>query len=273
MRFALCNEVVRDLPFPAQCDLAAGLGYAGLEVAPFTLDPEAPHLLSAGRRAAFRRAAAEAGTTVCGLHWLLVAPAGLSITSADPAVRARTLDVIERLIGLAADLGAGYLVHGSPGQRQLVADGDAGRAEAIMARIAGWSAAAGLTYCLEPLAARETNWATTLAEAAAIIDRIGSPALRTMLDVCAAGNGEAEPVTVLLDRWLPTGKLAHIHLNDRNRRAPGQGSDRFAPILATLRRHGYAGICGVEPFEYLPDGTGRAAFAAGYLKGAMEATA
>ncbi|MDB5371686.1 MAG: Sugar phosphate isomerase/epimerase [Belnapia sp.] len=273
MRFALCNEVVRDLAFPAQCALAAGLGYAGLEVAPFTLDAEAPHLLPASRRAAARRAAADAGIAVTGLHWLLVAPAGLSITTADPAIRARTLDVIERLIGLAAELGAGYLVHGSPGQRQVAAAGDAGRAEATMERIAAWSAAAGLTYCLEPLAARETNWASTIAEAAAIVDRIGSPSLRTMLDVCAAGNGEAEAVTALLDRWLPTGKLAHIHLNDRNRRAPGQGEDRFAPILATLRRHGYTGFCGVEPFEYRPDGPDSAAFAAGYLRGALETSA
>ena len=242
MRLTLCNEVVRDLPFAAQCGLAAGLGYAGLEVAPFTLDAEAPHLLPAARRAEARRAAADAGIAITGLHWLLIAPAGLSITSADPGVRARTLEVIERLIGLAADLGAGYLVHGSPGQRQVVAAGDAARAEATMARIAGWAADAGVTYCLEPLAARETNWATTVAEAVAIIDRIGSPALRTMLDVCAAGNGEAEPVVALLDRWLPTGKLAHIHLNDRNRRAPGQGE---RPFRADPRRAAAARLCRV----------------------------
>jgi sugar phosphate isomerase/epimerase len=273
MQLALCNEVVRDLPFAAQCALAARLGYAGLEVAPFTLDAEAPHLLPASRRAEARRAAADAGTAITGLHWLLIAPPGLSITSGDAAIRGRTLDMVERLIGLAADLGAGYLVHGSPGQRQVMAEGDAGRAEDSMARIAGWSAAAGVTYCLEPLAAPETNWATTLAEAVAIIDRIGNPALRTMLDVCAAGNGEAEPAAALLDRWLPTGKLAHIHLNDRNRRAPGQGEDRFGPILATLKRHGYAGLCGVEPFEYVPDGPGSAAFAAGYLQGVWEGLA
>jgi sugar phosphate isomerase/epimerase len=112
-----------------------------------------------------------------------------------------------------------------------------------------------------------------VAEAVAIIDRIGNPALRTMLDVCAAGQGEAVPVTELLDRHLPGGHLAHIHLNDRNRRAPGQGADRFGPILATLARHGYAGWCGVEPFDYLPDGPGSAAFAAGYLRGVMESQA
>lgn len=270
MRLTLCNEVVRERDIAAQCALAAGLGYEGLEIAPFTLDAEAPHLLPASRRAAVRRAAADAGIALSGLHWLLVAPRGLSITAADPAVRARTLEVIERLIGLAADLGCAYLVHGSPAQRQVAAPDDAARGEEAMARAAGWAAAAGVTYCLEPLASRETNWATAVAEAAAIVRRVGNPALRTMLDVCAAGNGEAEPAEVLLDRHLPTGLIAHVHLNDRNRRAPGQGEDRFGPILATLRRHGYAGWCGVEPFDYRPDGPTCAARAAGYLHGVME---
>jgi len=270
VRLTLCNEVVRELPFARQCALAAELGYAGLELAPFTLDAEAPHLLPASRRAELRRAAAEAGVALTGLHWLLMAPSGLSITSADATVRARTFGVMERLIGLAAELGCGYLVHGSPAQRRLEADGDAARAEEAMARAGAWAAAAGVTYCLEPLSPRETQWAVTVAEAVAIVERIGNPALRTMLDVCAAGQGEAEPVTTLLDRFLPTGHLAHIHLNDRSRRAPGQGEDRFAPILTALRRHGYAGWCGVEPFDYVPDGPGSAAFAAGYLRGTME---
>ncbi|MBX6741363.1 MAG: sugar phosphate isomerase/epimerase [Acetobacteraceae bacterium] len=269
MRLTLCNEVVRNLPFARQCELAAALGYSGIEIAPFTLDAEAPHLLPASARREVRRAAADADITITSLHWLLVAPAGLSITSADAAVRARTLDVMRQLIGLAADLGARVLVHGSPAQRRVEADGDAARAEEAMARAGEWAANAGVTYCLEPLAARETNWATTIAEAAAIIDRIGNPALRTMLDVCAAGNGEAEPVTTLLDRWLPTGRIAHVHLNDRNRRAPGQGADRFAAILATLKRHSYAGFCGVEPFDYHPDGPTCAAFAAGHISGIL----
>ena len=45
-RFLLCNEVVRELEVSAQCALAAGLGYDGLEIAPFTLGPE-PHRLPA----------------------------------------------------------------------------------------------------------------------------------------------------------------------------------------------------------------------------------
>ena len=100
---------------------------------------------------------------------------------------------------------------------------------------------------------------------------IGSPAVRTMIDTCAAGQAEAQPIADLIDRWLPGGEVAHIHLNDPNRRAPGQGELRFAPILAALRRQGYAGIASVEPFVYEPDGPTSAARAIGYLKGLLEA--
>jgi sugar phosphate isomerase/epimerase len=270
MRISLCNEVVRDLEFPAQCALAAALGYDGLEVAPFTLDAEAPHLLPASRRAELRRAAADAGTAITSLHWLLVAPAGLSITTADTATRARTLDVMERLVALAADLGATLLVHGSPGARHVAAEGDAARAEEAMALAGDVAARHGVTYCLEPLDAAQTNWCTTVAEAAAIVNRIGNPALRTMLDTCSAGNGEADSVPALLDRWVPTGLITHVHLNDRNKRAPGQGGDRFGPVLAALHRTGYQGFAAVEPFDYHPDGPTSAARAIGYLRALQE---
>ena len=45
----------------------------------------------------------------------------------------------------------------------------------------------------------------------------------------------------------------------------------FAPIAATLARHGYAGTVAVEPFDYVPDGASAAAFAAGYWRGVREA--
>ena len=270
MRIALCNEVIAGLDFRDQARLAAGLGYAGLEVAPFTLDPEAPHLLPASRRAELRRIAEDEGAPITGLHWLLVAPEDLSITSADPARRARTLDVMERLVALAADLGATLLVHGSPKQRHVAEPGDAQRAEEAMAKAGAWAAQHGLTYCLEPLDAGLTNWATTVAEAVEIVARIASPGLRTMLDVCATGNGEAEPAEALLRRFIPTGWIAHVHLNDRNRRGPGQGTDRFGPVLRALRETGYGGFCSVEPFDYHPDGPTSAARAIGYLAGLME---
>ncbi len=296
MRIALCNEVLRDLEprggasgrerpvtrtsvpdaFAAQCRYAAALGYDGLEVAPFTLGDE-PHRLPPGARAALRRAAAEAGVEITGLHWLLVTPPGLSVTSRDAPVRARTVEVMRRLVGLCADLGGRVLVHGSPAQRRIDPDDDPAaawaRARDCFAAAAAEAETAGVLYCLEPLAPRETNLVNTLAEAAAMVEAVGSPAFRTMLDTSAAGAAEALPVPDLLDRWLPTGLIAHVQINDSNRRGPGQGGDRFAPVLAALVRHGYAGTVAVEPFDYHPDGPASAARAIGYVRGILEALA
>jgi D-psicose/D-tagatose/L-ribulose 3-epimerase len=274
MRLALCNEVLRELPFARQCELAASLGYDGLELAPFTLGPE-PYLLDAMRKAELRRAAAEAGVKITSLHWLLLTPEGLSITTADANVRACTVEVMRSLVDLCAELGGDVLVHGSPRQRELEPGREAegrGRAIDCFHAAAEVAAAAGVTYCLEPLSPAETCFVTSVAEAVEVVRAIGSPAFRTMVDSCAAAAGESEPVPALLDRWLPTGLIAHVHLNDRNRRAPGQGNDRFAPVLATLRRHGYAGTAAVEPFVYQPDGPGCAAWAIGYLRGILETT-
>ena len=274
MRIALCNEVIAHLDFPRQCALAASLGYDGLEVAPFTLGDE-PHLLGAGAQSQIRRAASDAGVALTSLHWLLVKPAGLSITSGDPAVRACTLDVMRRLIGLGAELGCAVMVHGSPAQRRLPEGIEAADARArgidAFARIAEDAARAGIIYCVEPLAPNETNFVNSIAEAAEIVNSIGNPALRTMIDCSAAGQSECEPVAALIDRWLPTGLLAHIQVNDRNRRGPGQGGDRFAPVFAALRRNGYGGTVAIEPFEYVPDGPASAARAIGYVRGILEA--
>ena len=53
-------------------------------------------------------------------------------------------------------------------------------------------------------------------------------------------------------------------------RGPGEGELAFAPILAALKRNGYAGVVAVEPFKYVPDGQACAARAIGYLRGILE---
>lgn len=273
MRLALCNEVLSPWPFARQCEHAAALGYEGLEVAPFTLG-EAACELPAAERVALRRAAADAGIAISGLHWLLRQPEGLSITSADAAVRARTLDVLRGLIDLCADLGGAVLVHGSPAQRRLPAGDEAGareRAIEAFATVAAHAQAAGVTYCIEPLAPPEADFLHTVAEAAAVVQAIGQPALRTMLDCCAAARAEADAVHEVLARWLPTGLIAHVQVNDPNLRGPGQGVLGFVDILRALRRHGYTGWIAVEPFDYHPDGPACAARAIGYLNGLLEA--
>lgn len=274
MKIALCNEVLQPLPFAQQCALAAGLGYDALEVAPFTLAAD-PLALTETQGREFARIAHDHGLVISGLHWLLVAPAGLSMVSADAALRRRTADALVQLVGLCAAMGGRYLVHGSPRQRSVPA-GDSratalDRARECLARAAQAAHAHGVTYCLEPLARAETDLVNTVAEAVELVDAIASPAFMTMIDCSAAGQAEAEPVADLIRRWWPSGKLAHVQVNDPNRQGPGQGAMHFAPILAALHEVGYDGVLAVEPFDYRPDGPGCAARAIGYLRGLLEA--
>jgi len=276
MRIALCNEVLAGMPLEQQCEYAARLGYDGLEIAPFTLSA-APEKISATDAARIRAVVEASGLVVTGLHWLLVKPDGLSLTDPDAGVRNRTLEVMIHLIGLCAELGGSVLVHGSPKQRQI-APGEThavalARLRDALAQVALAAARVGVTYCIEPLSRRETSLVNTVGEAAELVRSIDHPNLRTMIDCSAAGLTESDPVPSLIDRWLPTGLIAHVQVNDPNRRGPGQGEMKFAPILAALKRHNYAGTIAVEPFDYSPDGPTAAAFSAGYLRGLLEALA
>ena len=184
------------MPFDEQCSFSKKLGHDGLELAPYTVD-EAPDRMSVEKRREIRRIAEDAGTPIAGLHWLLVTPEGLSITTDNQAVRGKIIDVMRRLIELCADLGGSYLVNGSPGQRRLPEDGD-GVEDAHKRGIESWAAVAGdaeqagVVYCIEALAQPQANFVNYVVEAAAIVDQISSLGIQTMVDCSGASRMEKE---------------------------------------------------------------------------------
>lgn len=272
MKISLCNEVLAEYDFARQCDIVHQLGYDGIELAPLTISDN-PHLLSAERRAELRRIASDAGVPITGLHYILRAPEGLSITAKDKVQREKTIDVMKRLCVLAADLGGKTLVHGSPAQRWLEPGEEAdGRKRAIdcWAAIASTAEQADVHYCIEALAPPAANFINTIDEAIGIVKAIGSPAIMTMIDCSAAGAFEKEPVADLVRRHVPTGLIGHVHFNDPNRRGPGEGELKFGPILKALRDVNYSGNAGIEPFIYIPDGLGTAARNIGYIRGVID---
>ncbi|MCC5982817.1 MAG: sugar phosphate isomerase/epimerase [Rhodobacteraceae bacterium] len=271
MKFSLCNEVLAGVGLAEQCRMAAAMGYAGLEIAPYTLAPD-PTRMTNRQVAEARAIVADHGLEVTGLHWLLIAPEGLSITDPDPAMRACVSDALAALVDLCAGLGGRVLVHGSPKQRRLGPDPERARAVALehWAAAGARARAAGMVYCIEPISADEADFITTLAEGAALLDAVAEPGLQLMIDTGHALRGEAEPLADLAARWLPTGRIAHVQLNDSNRRGPGQGADRMAPFLAALRAAHWPHPVAVEPFVYVPDGATTAAASLGYLRGVLE---
>jgi len=273
MKISLCNEVIREMKFEDQCRFCKSLGYDGLELAPFTID-ENPHLIPSTKRAQLRAAAANEGVPITGLHWLLISPKGLSITSKELSVRQKTVEVMRGLVELCADLGGMVLVHGSPLQRNVLPDDNPSEAWKrgfdCFSSVAELTAQAGLIYCVEPLAPQDTSFVNTVEEAVGMVRALGYPAFRTMIDCYAASHSESQSVPELIREWMPTGFLAHIHFNDKNRRGPGQGETRFGPILAALKEMKYQGMVGVEPFDYYPDGPTCAAQAIGRIRGILE---
>ena len=272
MKLSLCNEVIRELSFDRQCALAAALGYHGLEVALFTFGDDAWRM-PASKRGDIWNACKASGIAVSGLHWLLAAPAGLSIATEDRDVWQKSVDVLCASIEICAELGGEYLVHGSPAQRRVNSSDDAKRVEEAWSIAADAARKAGVIYCLEPLAKPDCNYVNTLAEASAVVQRVGNPAFKSMVDTLAASHVEPEPVADAVRRWMPTGLVAHVQLNDRSKKGPGQGDDKFEPVLQALKDTGYGGWVAVEPFIYEPDGATCAARMIGYVQGVLEGLA
>ncbi|MCB1349850.1 MAG: sugar phosphate isomerase/epimerase [Maritimibacter sp.] len=262
LELSLCNELLAEdgLSLAAQCERAAALGYRGLELAPGTLSAR-PHAMSGAEWRAVRETVEAAGLRVTGLHWLLSPYPGLSIF--DPATHAETQAVLGGLIDGCAALGGDVLVHGSPPSRRRP-DGMSPEAALDMAAdffapVAERAAAAGVAYCIEPLSPVETNFAGTLAEAVALVERVGNPAFRTMIDSSAAAQAEALPVADLIRAHVPTGQIAHVQLNESNRGAPGMGTDPFGEIVRALIDVGWDRPVAIEPFRTCIDGTVTAA--------------
>ncbi|WP_180901675.1 sugar phosphate isomerase/epimerase family protein [Martelella soudanensis] len=250
-RLVCCNELLsrQGLDLKAQCRFAKAIGYDALELAVESF-PADPRDLSAGEVEAMRQTAADEGIGIAGLHWLLSSAPDLSIT--DPAATRATTDYLLKLVEICAGLGGHVLIHGSPHQRRpLSGTPDAATYEHVAKLIAPVARAcldAGMTYCIEPLSRDQTPFINTLEEASRLVDMVGSPAFKTMLDCSSAALAEDESVPALIAKWMPTGLIAHVHLNDSNRGAPGTGTDDFSAIIAAIIQSGYSGDLSVEPF-------------------------
>ena len=253
MKFAICNETYGGWPFEKVCQDIASWGYEGIEIAPFTLK-EDPRELKTHEAAQFGRIARESGLEVVGLHWLLVKPAGLHITTADADVRRHTATFLRHLAHLCAAMEGTVMVLGSPKQRNLekgTSYEDAfARAAEICRSVCETAGPLGVTLALEPLSTKETDFLASAAETIRLIEAVNHPACRLHLDVKAMSS-ESDPIEKIIAD--SAAHLAHFHANDPNLRGPGFGTVDFRPIAAALRGAGYDGWVSVEVFDYSPD--------------------
>jgi sugar phosphate isomerase/epimerase len=252
MKFAICNETFLDWPFERALAFAAECGYTGIEFAPFTMAVDAREI-SAPRRAEIHRQARAAGLEVVGLHWLLAKTSGYHLTSPDAVVRRRTAAYLQDLARLCRDLGGSLMVFGSPQQRNIppgvTPEQAFDHAAEVLGESTGTLEETGVTLCVEPLGPADGNFLNTAAEAVRLIEQVGHPNCRLILD-CKAMASESLPIPELIRRHAPL--LAHFHANDPNMQGPGMGQLDFVPILSALGEVDYQGWVSVEVFDYSP---------------------
>ncbi len=262
-RYAMCNEAFEaphsggrykqadPKSFAEVCRVLRTAGYDGIEIAPFTLAAD-PLEIDAAKRREYRRIMAEEGVGFAGLHWLLVTPKTIHVTTPDTALRTASWEYVRNLVDLCADLGEnGVMVFGSPKQRSST--GGLTSAEATrnfvdgMASIAPRAVERGVKLLMEALPKSQSDVVNTLADAAEVVKTIASPAVRTMFD-CHNAEDETTPHDELIEQYFPL--IRHVHVNEMDGRHPGTGDYDFVSIFRALDRLNYDGWVSLEAFDF-----------------------
>jgi sugar phosphate isomerase/epimerase len=112
-----------------------------------------------------------------------------------------------------------------------------------------WSDQNQMPLLIEPINRYETNWVFTAEEGRKILDEIGIPSVKLLLDTFHMNIEERSTVQAILD----TGEnLGYVHFADNTRYPPGQGQTNFISIIKALNQIQYTGPIVTEALP-LPD--------------------
>lgn len=186
-----------------------------------------------------------AATAVCA------PPADANPASSDGSVRARAVDWLRERLDLAHALGADILsgpnhsafAHFTQREPQPQ---EYGWSAEVLASVADHAASAGVTLALEPLNRFECYLCNTAAQVRQLVDRVGHPAVQAMIDTHHA-NIEEKSFAGAVDTLGDT--LAHVHICENDRGAPGSGQVDFEAVFAALAGAGYDGWLTIESFS------------------------
>lgn len=249
MRVAVSNIAWSEGRRDEAADLLARLGVRGIEVAPTKIwdDP-----LSASRDEVTAVLDYWRGREIeiVAMQSLLYGRDDLRVFG-PPDVRRRTLDYLLGMVELAGALGAGPLVFGSPRQRKAGGLPEDEREE-IAARFFGELGRAasreGVCLCIEPNPPEYgTDFVTSVREARALVDRVGSPGFGLHLDAGGMTLTGEDPRDAVTDGRDPP---RHVHVSEPYLAPVGAGGEaaagRHRELAEALGASGYGGWCSIE---------------------------
>jgi D-psicose/D-tagatose/L-ribulose 3-epimerase len=213
-------------------ELLAELRVDALEVAPTKLWDE-PLAAAGVTLAAYR----EQAPPIVALQALLFGRPELRVFDAS---RDATLSHLRAMCDLAVALGASVLVFGSPGNRRR--DGrPVELAISFFRELGEYAAGRGVCVCVEPLPPElGTDFVTSAAEAADLVDAVDSPGFGLHLDSASLHLTGEDPLEAIRPG------LRHFHASDLGFGVLGTTGVDHERCAQALRRAGYDGVVSVE---------------------------
>jgi D-psicose/D-tagatose/L-ribulose 3-epimerase len=270
LKTAICNELFGTMDFQESCDLLAGHGFNGIEIAPFTLFGNVTSIPKTTINMILK-SLNNSGLEFAGLHWLFVKPENLHITSPDKKTREASWDHLKMLLTLAGELGGGYLTLGSPKQRMAL---DISVTEAWkymeegLESVAGTAADCNSTVCLEALASGDTNVINTLKESTELINRIDRDSISGMFDFHNCGD-EKESWVELIRNYKDI--IKHVHLNTPSGGHPlPEDSENYMESFSALKEINYNSWVSLEIFTIPEDPENILSETAAFLRRVLE---
>jgi D-psicose/D-tagatose/L-ribulose 3-epimerase len=173
---------------------------------------------------------------------------GNCLSTADPQVRRRTIDLLRAFVDLAARWKAVIVFGSLQGRRSDEPDRTAGekRIREAIAEIGEYATANGVTLAFEPVQHGEVGFHNTIAEVAALVRKLNLPGVRMMIDTFHMNIEEQDllaPIAPIRDI------LIHVHLSETNRDVLGAGHWPTVAFLAELERLDYTGYCSIGVYN------------------------
>lgn len=228
----LFYEPIRQLDDLARrMETLASLGFDGIELSAFHPLPYAIDEVA--------RLAERSGMPVVSMLTGWSYPnEGLCLSSPIEAVRERAVERLGDYVEQAAALGSLLVVGLMQGLRsdEPVEDRANDRIADCLQRLAPKAEAQGVSVVLEPVNHLQVGFNNTVAQAAAMANRVGSPAIGYMLDTFHLNIEERSVLEAVRLHGLAA---RHVHLCETTGGPFGSGHLDFPGVLSGLRRAGY----------------------------------
>lgn len=189
----------------------------------------------------------------------------LCLCDPDPEVCAATVRRLMSIIQVATRFNAAVIVGSIRGRLSGTAEERSQQRAAATEAIhecARFAAAHEVTLLLEPINRYETNFVNSTADGLALLDEVGEPSAKLLLDTFHMNIEDADIAAALRQAG---GRLGYMHVPDSNRGAPGQGHIDYLSLLQTLAEIGYRGPITAEILP-IPDDLTAARQAIDFLK-------